>query len=700
MSGTATMCLQMAAVRALSPWVGASAVVWAAIISLSLLAMSCGYAWGGRKADQVTGSRTLTRSLGGAALFTGLSPLIVRSVMPHADLGISSASTAIVVASAVGHLSAFFVPALLLGMTLPLVTRLAMQDVSGSGATAGRVYGVSTLGSIAGTLVSSLVLLQWLGTRWTLWGTAAALVVASALASRLTASVTSTTKEDDVVQQPVLSFRLACLVVVVEGMATMATEMTAARLLAPFFGTSQVVWAMVIAVTMACIAAGAWSGGRVADRRPEPATLGALLFASAAAVALLPFVSRPIMQMSTGGLEDVDVALLAGTFTTALALIAVPVFLLGMIPPTLVRLRVSDVGHAGNVAGRLYALSTAGALMGTLTSALWLVPTLGTRRTFLILALLLCVVAFIVVRRGALRIALPVGLAVATAAPVGVVKPLAEVDVLREEESDFQFIQVTEDAVGTRRLRLNEGWAVHSVYRPDTVLTNQYWDDFLLLPALSGGAPKSFLVVGNAGGTTARAFREYFPEITVQGVEIDAAVTSAGRHFFDMGDMAVVAQDGRPFLSRSKQQWDLLQVDAYRQPYIPFYVATREFFRIAKDRLTTAGVLAINVGTTPDDHSVSEAIAATMRAEFPMVLRYRSEDYNDILLGFNDPDATLASVVDRLGRYAGPVPDLARDFVDRVEVVPAHSGRVLTDDRAPIEWMTNGMIFSEAENGG
>jgi spermidine synthase len=695
-SGVATMAIQITAVRMLSPWVGASTMVWATIIGLSLLAMSCGYWLGGKAADRWSGP-VLAFTLGGAASATAVAPLIVRHVMPRADLGVSDAASAVVTASAVGYGLSFFVPALLLGFTLPFATRVAVDSVDRAGGSAGRVYGISTVGSIAGTLLAALVLLQWLGSRATLWVIALGLTVAAFASIRL--RVHTAPPGSTVPLQSSASFscsRMALFVVFIEGVATMATEMTSARMLAPFFGTSQVVWAIVIAVTMSCIALGSWSGGRLVDRRPSRSTLQLLLLASTVAVAALPFAAAPLMRLSTGSLDEANVPLVAATFIGTMMLLSVPMVILGMIPPAMVRLSMADVGSGGRTAGRLYAASTAGALVGTFASALWLVPLIGTRRTFLVVALLLAGAAVLVVRQGTIRLVVPVLVATLIVVPAGVVKPQADTDILLERESDFQFLQVTQDDEGIRRLRLNEGWAVHSIHRPETVLTGQYWDNFLLLPDLLGRAPASMVIVGNAAGTTARAYSTYFPQVDLVGVEIDSDVTKAGRTYFDMGAMPVAAEDGRPFLARRDEKWDLMQVDAYRQPYIPFYVATREFFALARDRLTVGGILAINVGVTPGDDSVSDSIAATMRAEFPVVLRYRAEEYNDILVGVNDARMSLAEVRTRLRASAGPVSGLADDFAERVELVQPASALVFTDDRAPIEWMTNGMIFDEA----
>jgi spermidine synthase len=292
-------------------------------------------------------------------------------------------------------------------------------------------------------------------------------------------------------------------------------------------------------------------------------------------------------------------------------------------------------------------------------------------------------------------------------APTGLVKPLDDGKVLDERESRYQFIQTVAEPDGRHILQLNEGWAVHSIWDPDTVLTGGIWDHFLVVPALRNRPDESrhettMLVIGSAAGTTKRAFDALRPTVDMTSVELDTEVTKVGRKHFELtGD--VEAFDGRPFLERSDDEWDVIHIDAYRQPYIPFYLTTREFFELAKAHLTDGGVVSINVGSSPDDPRINEAVAATMRDVFPIVARYRAENYNEVIVAVDDPGVTIDELRERI--RASDVPDqdrgslvpLFRAFADGMREVEPDPDRVLTDDRAPVEWMTDRMIFGEAD---
>jgi len=180
------------------------------------------------------------------------------------------------------------------------------------------------------------------------------------------------------------------------GAGTLATEIAASRLLAPYFGSSTIVWANIIGLILVYLAVGYWLGGKVADRRPEPRLLGLIVIVAALFIAVLPFVARPILDLAVRGLDAVSVGAVVGSFFAALALFAVPVTLLGAVSPFAIRLALGDVGEAGTVAGRLYALSTVGSILGTFVSALVTIPLVGTQRTMLGAAALLVLAASLV----------------------------------------------------------------------------------------------------------------------------------------------------------------------------------------------------------------------------------------------------------------------------------------------------------------
>lgn len=489
------------------------------------------------------------------------------------------------------------------------------------------------------------------------------------------------------------------LLVFLAGIGSMATEMCASRLLAPYYGSSTVVWANIIGLILASLALGYWLGGRLADRRPSPTLLATIVLAAAAWVAVIPFVAKPFLDLSIKGIDTLSTGAVVGSFAASLALFSPPVVLLGMVTPFAIRLASTGVEDAGRVAGRVFALSTAGSLIGTFMPAIVTIPLIGTQRTLIGAALIIAASALPLLagRRltaGLVVIAVLAGL---LAVPPGVVK--AQEGLLHEEESAYQFIQVVQRG-DERRLYLNEGYAIHSVWRADEVLTGGEWDMFLAAPPLLDRPAARAATLGNAAGTTARSFGVYYPETSIDGVELDPAVTEVGRRWFGLDDnprLTVHTADARPYLAATRARYDLIMIDAYRQPYVPFYLATREFFRLCRQRLAPGGIVALNVSTVPGDDRLAESIAGTLRAEFPQVVTWQALTFNQFVVGLTAPlsQAEFSARLASAPRDLMPLTQLfARDLREA-----SVAKRPWTDDRAPVEWITDRMIASYAIQG-
>ena len=422
-----------------------------------------------------------------------------------------------------------------------------------------------------------------------------------------------------------------------------------------------------------------------------------MVLAAALLIALVPFASRPFLGFSVDAFETVSVGGFAGSLFGVLVLVAVPVALLGAAAPWAVRLSVGDVGHSGEVVGRLYAISTAGSLFGTMVAALVLIPLLGTQRTFLIFALALALVA--AAGLGWRFAVAPVALALALSMPVGSIKAAGPGRVLYEAETTHQYARVVERPDGARVLELNEGQAVHSLYRPGSFLTGDYWDGHLALPFASRARPPARIaILGNAAGTVARAYGRFFPRTGVDAVEIDGELTALGRRFFDLRNprMRTFTEDARPWLERAAGGYDAIMVDAYRQPYIPFYLTTREFFELARQRLAPGGVTIVNVGHPEGGEELERVLGRTMAAVFPRVMRHPIEPTNTLLLA---GDGQLSAA--RLRRNARTLPPPLRPLALEAAAALAPrlpGGRVYTDDRAPVEWLVDASLLKYAND--
>jgi spermidine synthase len=495
------------------------------------------------------------------------------------------------------------------------------------------------------------------------------------------------------------------------GFASIGVELTASRLLAPYFGSSTFIWASLIGLTLAFLSLGYFLGGRLADRRPEPVVLYAVTAIAAVAIGMIPFVARPLLTGSLDAFRQLDAGAFYGSLVGTLLLLAPPVTLLGFISPFAIRLQLLDVASAGKTAGSLYALSTIGSIAGSFVPALVLIPLIGTAATFFILSLALLVPAMAgLVAMRARSVALATGFAafavpvLALAAPAGVRPPDRGI-LLDERESAYNYIQVV-DEDGRRSLILNDGHAVHSVYDPDELLTGGPWDYFMVAPQLVEGAaepePQDVLLIGLAGGTVARQLTAAYGPIPIVGVEIDPEINEVARQYFALDELPnvdVVVADGRYALRTSDATFDLIGVDAYRQPYIPFQLTSREFFQDVSTHLRPGGVAVVNAGRTRTDFRLVEAIGATMRDVFPYVVAIDVDRYSNTILVGSQLPLSADALIQNVGRRTETSPlrvvagwSLASGNIRAIEP----GGPVFTDDRAPVERVIDQMIFDAA----
>ncbi len=482
------------------------------------------------------------------------------------------------------------------------------------------------------------------------------------------------------------------------GFAILGAELTAARLLAPFFGTSTLVWANVIGLTLLYLSVGYWLGGRLADRWPTQRRLGSVVMLAAITVAVLPFATRPFLTIAANAFASVGTGVVISSFVAVLLMFAVPITALGAVAPWAIRLSVSSIEEAGRVSGRLYALSTVGSLLGTFVSVLLLVPWIGTRRTLLVMALLLAAAAVPLLPRRA--IVIPVVLALLLLVPEGGIKAAPGDRVVWEGESAYQFVQIVDDSVGNRVLRLSEGWGTHSIKLGSSSLVGGPWDRFACLPAAIDRATDGRLaVLGNAGGTTAVQYARIWPSWQVDGVEIDPTVSKVGYQYLGMGEanLTVHTADARPWLQSTSSRFDAIAIDAYRQPYIPFHLVTREFFEVVREHLRPGGVVMINVAGPPGEDEALERIAATMATVFPVVERSRVNDFNTMVWGYAAA-ATAVGAPARLAAAPAPLTPICAGLARDAERVRATTDP-LTDDHAPIEWLTDTALLAYLRDG-
>ena len=500
--------------------------------------------------------------------------------------------------------------------------------------------------------------------------------------------------------------RYLYLTIFVGGMTTLAVEFTASRMLQTVYGTSNLVWANVIGLVLLFLTLGYFLGGRLADRYPDQRVFYSLVsLAGFSSVFFLLFTSI-ILRTAASALAALNVGALLSSLVGVVFALAIPVTLLGCLSPFAIRLGVSDVGEAGRISGRVYAVSTLGSLLGTYLPVLIIIPLAGTRIAATVFGSVLLFVGLVGLWRSGGRFRLAALSLPLLLLPFVLIWTRGSIknypDQIFETESAYNYVQVVRRD-DCNYLLLNEGQAYHSFYCDGgRVPQISVWSIMLAAPYFNEGAEpplvESLAVIGLAAGTIPKQYTQTYGPIAIDGIELDPAIIDAGREFFalDESNVNVIAGDGRYELSRLDGQYDVVTLDAYKVPYIPWHLTTREFFEEVDDHLTERGVLAVNVGRGPADRRLVEAVTATLLTVFPSVHTIDVPgSLNSVLFATKRP----SNGVD-LARWLDD-PSLSRDSLlyaalktATENAAPTTASEVIfTDQRAPVETIIDSIVI-------
>ena len=487
------------------------------------------------------------------------------------------------------------------------------------------------------------------------------------------------------------------IAVFTSGAVLLGMELAASRVLAPYFGNSLFVWGALIGVVLAGLSVGYWLGGTLADRLPATQLLLGAMTLGALLVLLVPIVDEPVLEW----VVEWDPGPRANPLVTAIILFGPASVVLASVSPIAIRLAVRSVDTAGRTAGRLYAISTAGSIVGTIVTAFWLVPELGVSQLLAAAATVLLAAVVLVALAERLPIVAIVALGFTAAAAVATSSMAPEqgqrlegvaaqnwspvyrsrdegsraidqaaggFDVVFQKDPRYHHLAVVDDGVGSR-------------YIPDA---------------------RTVLFVGLGGGSAPKRFWRDFPSLDLQVVELDPVVADVARRYFAMPDsprLKVEVEDGRRYLQRNEQRYDVIALDAYFSDSIPFHLATAEFVDLVRRRLAPGGVVVANIiGSVEGPGSrLFRSFVRTYRTAFPTVAVHPvieegdgaglTELRNLMLVATEGALPSEEFLLERWRELApATAPDLEKPIRDRYDKqIPVEDVPTLTDDYAPTD---------------
>ncbi len=506
------------------------------------------------------------------------------------------------------------------------------------------------------------------------------------------------------------------IVAFVTGAIVMSFEMLGSRYLNPYFGSSIYTWAALISTVLSALTAGYFLGGFIADRTVSAAVLGAIISLASVYLLVLPSFAEAILEFVLDTVDNVRL----GSLYSALAIMFLPVTLLGVYSPFAIRLLLRSTQHSGAVSGTVYGVSTAGSIAGTLGTTFFLIPLIGTRAITLLLGAAgvgcgLCLIVLDRIHRsgkdaksvaGLIAFAMLV-LASNCAWSESLFDESVRAQMLKHSDGRVAHIETEYNSIfinkrgsflalsvrfrsesdsGFRYFLLN---SIVDLKDPDDmpVPYTQIMPVALLYPE----ATKRILMIGLGAGSISTYLGRAMPDAQMDVIELDPGVIAAGKKYFGLQEtekVHFIESDGRVYLNRHKDLYDLILLDAYREIGVPFHLLTREFYGLVKERLAPGGAAAFNIyaGT-----KLYLSTLVTLRAVFQTVDIYPAwatpGEAQAIMVavpatGPNADTLTQRAVAlqDQL-RFRYPMPALVgKRAADR----NSEGGDLLTDDFAPV----------------
>ena len=493
----------------------------------------------------------------------------------------------------------------------------------------------------------------------------------------------------------------------VTGAIVMSFEMLGSRYLNPYFGSGIYTWASLISTVLMALTLGYFLGGWLADRTASLSVLAVTVLVASLYMLVLPSFAQPMLELLAADIDDVR----TGSLVASVAILLFPVTFFGMFSPFAIRLMLRSAQSSGVVSGTVYGVSTFGSIVGTLGTTFFLIPTIGTRAITLWLGaagiacgLILLAAGGFKRKAGAAAAALLIAIAIiAVPAPSSANDALIDESVraeilkrkdgrLAHVESEFNDIYISKrrnQLIMTFQLK---GWdyteSVTNLEDPDE-LPLHYSQVMTAASLLYPAEVKRILMIGLGGGSISTYYGRAMPDVHIDTVELDQRVIDVAKQYFALREtprVRYIAADGRVFLNRSKDKYDLILLDAYRGGYVPFHLLTREFFTLVKSRLTPGGAVAFNIH---DGTKLYHSTVRTLGEVFPTVDLYPSGMGEVIATLSADPKfdrsvlATRAAALQERYKFRYPLPEVLK----RRNANPqreAKGGELITDDFAPV----------------
>lgn len=482
------------------------------------------------------------------------------------------------------------------------------------------------------------------------------------------------------------------LTVFLSGAVVMMLELTGSRILAPFVGTSTFIWTSLIGVILASLSLGYYHGGKKADTNPSYQRLSQILLLAGICIGTVAVVNQTILDVLASFLPGIR-------WTAALSaciLFGPPAYLLGMVSPLAVRIRMTDIATSGSTIGNLYALSSLGSILGTFLVGFYLMAVTGSRNILFLLSILCILLAALNFRSKEQMTALVIFLLAPLATSFG------SNSLLKIRDTEYNAVQVITaphpypESPMCRILKVSNEYS-SGVYLNSDSLAFPYMNYYKLMYHFHPD-PNQVLLIGGGACSVPRYFQVRDPEMKMDVLEIDPALTRIGIKEFGFrpdSNKVTINEDGRIFLNQNKKKYDAILGDAYQSLFsIPFHLVSREAIEKMAYSLNPDGILLINMlSPVKGEHQeLFHSMIKTCRSVFPSVRAFRARPEMDekwvqniMILCMKRDNRMQTRVVSK---------EIAGMLKNEIDLRGAgdNEGIVLSDDFAPIEHYAENLL--------
>ncbi|MCX6781561.1 MAG: fused MFS/spermidine synthase [Candidatus Magasanikbacteria bacterium] len=389
------------------------------------------------------------------------------------------------------------------------------------------------------------------------------------------------------------------IIVFICGAVVMILELAGSRVMAPYLGTSLIVWSSLIGLILGALSFGYWWGGKIADKLPNWKTFSGIIFLAAIFIGLTAIFKEPILIT----LQEIIKNIRTNSIVSTCILFVPASLMLGMVSPYAVRLKIHDVQNSGKTVGNLYAISTLGSIFGTFLAGFYLLATFGTTKILYILAISLIVVSIASFSKAELKAKITtIVILICFGSFSSAIQIFAAQRGLVDTDSAYQRIQIFDgeyqDTNREARFLRTDNFSTQSgMFLDGDDLVFEYTKFFDLHKYLNPDA-KNALMIGGAAYTYPRHFLQTTSGTKMTVAEIDPKITELAKKYFRLTDdprIRIVHEDGRVFLNRNEEKFDLIFGDAFKSFSPPHQLTTKEAVEKMYNSLSDDGIALVNI---------------------------------------------------------------------------------------------------------